>query len=210
MKSLCLTIRRLLEAHDDFCQLKAAQFLTLFLVYPAPSSSDVPDFVLGRLLSFISALIQSAGGNTSNGAPRIGGTTLAPPSAQAGFAEGNGADVGIQLLQALLRSRHYRLLVWEDEVHKQGDLKEDQSQTEGDRTAILTGLRTILQTSLVPRASSSAGNSGTSTPNPSGQAPQSSGATTPAGGVGVQMIYQVVFCLWLLSFDEEIASQLNV
>lgn len=221
-------LMKMLEVQDDFCQLKAAQLLTLLLVYPAKHEDAAPSHVLDRLLTFLSAMINSgAGSGASAPSSAPGAGVLRPPIAQAGYAEGNGADVGIQLLEALLRSKQYRMLVWEDEMRKIGhkvdeDGESDSSDkpTASEQKSLLSGLRSILMASLATKGrQQSASQSGTSTPSqsqssqatrvaePTGTA---SGSRTPVGSVGVQLVYQVVFCLWLFSFEEEIASELNV
>lgn len=224
---------KMLEVQDDFSQLKAAQLLTLLLVYPTDlESKKIPSHVFERLLTFLSALINSgaASGDTArSSAPGSG--TLRPPLQQGGYAEGNGSDVGIQLLEALLRSKRYRNLVWQDEVRKIGmtngkDADEDDDEDKdhvaaSEYESIIAGLRAILSYSLVPKSSGqqSLSQSGTSTPNTQTNSSQttrvpdnksSSGSRTPTGNVGVQMVYQVVFCLWLFSFDEDAASELNI
>lgn len=222
---------RLLDTQDDFCQLKAAQFITLLLVSPSSKQSTTPSYVLDRQLAFISSLVHSggSGAGASNWRGTPGSGALAPPSAQGGFAEGNGASLGLQLFEALLRSVYFRQLVWDDEMRKIGDEpSKTQSGEQGsdapeaeqasERKSLIAGLRAILASTLVPRSNVSAlsgqdagSSSGTSTPTPgsrqSGAA--ASGAQTPIGTVGVQMVYQVAFCFWLLSFDQEIAAQLN-
>lgn len=229
---------KMLEVQDDFSQLKAAQLLTLLLAYPTDlESKSIPSHVLERLLTFLSALINSgaaSGDSARSSAPGSG--TLRPPLQQGGYAEGNGSDVGIQLLEALLRSKRYRNLVWQDEIRKIGmtsgkDTKKDDQEEEEEQgedhvaaseyQSILAGLRAILYQSLVPKGSGqqSHSQSGTSTPNTqttSSQATRvpdhksSSGSRTPTGNVGVQMVYQAVFCLWLFSFDEDAAAEMNV
>jgi len=225
---------KMLEVQDDFSQLKAAQLLTLLLVYPTDlESKSIPSHVLDRLLTFLSALINSgaaSGDSARSSAPGSG--ALRPPSQQGGYAEGNGSDVGIQLLEALLRSKRYRHLVWQDEIRKIGmtnskDVGEDEDKQDKDHVtaseyeSIIAGLRAILSYSLVPKSSGQQSHtqSGSSTPNTQTNSSQatrvpdnksSSGSRTPVGNVGVQTVYQVVFCLWLFSFDEDAASELNI
>lgn len=207
-----------MDVKDDFSQLKAAQFLTLLLVSDA--HTEPPAEVLPRLLSFLSSLVNSGVPQASPAAMAPGSGVLAPPQAQGGFAEGNGADVAIQLLEALLRNNKYRKLVWNDEIRKMGETAKDDGENGGDEMTIIVGLRSILRASATPASRAA---SGTSTPNTGAASVSSSsstaatlvagvptrGPTSMGGGVGVQMVYQVVFCIWLLSFDDAIAAQLN-
>lgn len=217
-----------MDVKDDFSQLKSAQFLTLLLV--SDSSVEPPADVLPRLLSLLSSLVNSGAPQASLAAMVPGAGVLSPPQSQGGFAEGNGADVAIQLLEALLRNTKYRKLVWNEEIRKLSETAKDDTEISGGETmTIIVGLRSILRASATP---ASRGPSGTSTPSngsstaASGVGSSSSsmqsgatlvaagassrgGPTSMGGGVGVQMVYQVVFCIWLLSFDDNIAGQLN-
>jgi V-type H+-transporting ATPase subunit H len=215
---------KLIEAQDEFCQLKAAQFLTLALTSKRPEDvAEPPPHVLDRLLSFLAALINTGvpgGAHAYTTLPGAG--ALRPPTAQGGYAEGNGADVAIQLLEALLRSKQYRSMFWVDELRKIGHASDTQGKSTdakedgqaGDMTSVLYGLRSILMASLIGKSSRSTTHSGTSTPATSVQTgsttlASASGSRTPAGSVGVQLVYQVVFCFWLLSFETDIAAELN-
>jgi len=156
-----------------------------------------------------------------------------------GYAEGNGPDIGIQLLEALLRTQEYRTEVWKDDLKKMGTIQpsEGDSETEsGAGQGLIGGLISILRIGLQNSSSSaftsknsSAVNSGANTPrNGATTATSSSGssngngnALAPPGGssgnrtpgiqglAGPQMQYQCIFCLWLLTFNEEIAAELN-
>jgi len=210
--------------------MKSAQFLTLLLVSPSTSSKisssiiSSPPAVLSKLLSFLSSSIS---------------LVAASDPSPSGYAEGNGPDIGIQLLEALLRTQEYRTEVWKDDLKKMGTIQpsEGDSETEsGAGQGLIGGLISILRIGLQNSSSSaftsknsSAVNSGANTPrNGATTATSSSGssngngnALAPPGGssgnrtpgiqglAGPQMQYQCIFCLWLLTFNEEIAAELN-
>lgn len=220
--------QRLLDAQDEFVQLKSAQFLILLLL--KDRASTAPPQALQRISSFLSAIINAPFSSSSSS----GGDSLAPSAAS--YADGNGADVGVQLFESLLRNPKYRRLIWEQEVKQMGepqgqDEQQQQQQGQASRESIINGLLNILRTSVANGSSgASAGPasnaaSGSATPNGSrngsaapnasssagGATQPSSGARTPAGqNVGPQMQYQAIFCLWLLTFDEDVAENFNV
>jgi len=164
---------RLLDLSDDFAQVKAATVLTALLVSPATSAATTPpSSVTLRLLSFLAALL-------NNGAPRNASSGVG------GFADGNGTDIAIQLLQALLRNHRLRAVVWKEELRLAS-----QSQ-EGHADGSIKALASILRQSQAP------------------QSQDSNGTATPSGAVGPQMVYHAVFSIWLLSFDKDIAEDLN-
>lgn len=231
--SLSLFIR-LLETSDPFVQLKSAQFLTLLLVSPTSSSKSSssiissPPSVLSKLLTFLTSSIS---------------LTAASDPSPSGYAEGNGPDIGIQLLEALLRTQEYREEVWKDDLKKMGIVPSkpeegNESITTESSHGLIGGLVQILRTGLQNSSSSSStsafnskNNSGANTPrngtngNSSSSSSSSgnnassalappaiaSGTRTPGaqGLAGPQMQYQCIFCLWLLTFNEEIAAELN-
>lgn len=94
--------------------MKSAQFLTLLLVSPSTSSKisssiiSSPPAVLSKLLSFLSSSIS---------------LVAASDPSPSGYAEGNGPDIGIQLLEALLRTQEYRTEVWKDDLKKMGTIQ---------------------------------------------------------------------------------------
>lgn len=226
---------RVLDVADDFAQLKAAQFLTLLLVAPNTSHSSTlttaPTSVITRLLTFLSKLINST---TSSGdsAPAAGAGLLRPPTSGDIYADGNGADIAIQLLESLLRTQQFRREVWKDEMRRQSETptteekevkkndedkenEEDETQKKnikhGQSPGLIRGLVYILQAALVaPQGAQS------STPTSSnGNDEQGEGSSSRGSGnaksspVTPQMQYQVIFCFWLLSFSESISEDIN-
>ncbi|KAE8232987.1 hypothetical protein CF326_g1976 [Tilletia indica] len=227
---------KLLQVQDDFVQMKAAQYLTLLIV-SSPRHETASPRIVQTLLDFLTALINT-GASPKDASASVG----------TDYAEGNGADIGIQLLESLLRSQTYRAKVWEDEQRRQSVIlnNEGEGQTTANRVApsALKGLVNILVNSQIASYGSSAAGSGTATPSrsgPSGSSSSSSSAaaqsstttqqqqagsgssslTAPSSngqaGVGVaanlspaQAQYQVILCFWLLSFDADVAAQLNV
>ncbi|KAK0545933.1 H(+)-transporting V1 sector ATPase subunit H [Tilletia horrida] len=218
---------KLLQVQDDFVQVRAAQYLTL-LILSAPKDNPPSQRILDTLFDFLTALIN---------------TGASPQAASSGtdYAEGNGADIAIQLLEALLRSQIYRAKVWADEQRRQGSLiaaSGEGAQVEGQQAnrhvqpSMLKGLINILINSQIASygSNSSVPASGSATPGSSSAAAESSSSSalqTPslaaltngqgASGIGVavnlsaaQAQYQVILSFWLLSFDPEIAANLNV
>lgn len=234
-------------------QLKAAQLLTLFLVVPRNSASSTlttaPRNVLSRLLGFLSSLVNATHPSDSNpSGSSAGAGLLRAVAAPNDYADGNGADIAIQLLESLLKARQFRQAVWKDESRRQGvvpstetktadvdDANEDQQQNDNDdddeegndentdesngqdsktktvklgqTPGLIRGLVYVLQNGLVAPQGSAAGQS--SSQRQESDSPSSSGQRTPTVAVSHQMQYQVIFCFWLLSFDEDIASEIN-
>lgn len=223
---------KLLDVGDDFVQMKAAQFLTLLLVYSGSKSGqpEAPRGVLERLLTFLSSLLRGA---SSKGAGRGAGANASPASRRTSpdFAEGNGPEIALVLLEALLRTQKYRQEAWEYDVAKMGevhqstkakDTKDDddeEGQNEDVDRGFLSELTQILRLSNAP-----AGGSSFNSPAGSGSATPSRGTTssvastlvagantaTNSSRAGTQLIYQVVLCFWLLSFNPDIAAEINV
>ncbi|KAK0531643.1 H(+)-transporting V1 sector ATPase subunit H [Tilletia horrida] len=239
---------KLLAVQDDFVQVKAAQYLTLLIVSNPRTELPSPK-ILDTLFDFLTALINT--GASPQAASASVGTD---------YAEGNGADIGIQLLEALLRSQTYRARVWEDEQRRQAALvpspssEQEQQQGNGSTAAagktvgpsMLKGLVNILVNAQLAAygssGSASGAGSGTATPiavgGKSGAGSSSASSSTAAAGasssssstlnvpsaagngpngVGVavnlsaaQAQYQVILSFWLLSFDADIAANLNV
>lgn len=249
---------RLLDIQDDFAQLKAAQFLSLLLVCPTNSASSTlttaPTAVISRLLTFLSSLINS----TASPSNAAAGSGLLHPPSSVGYADGNGADIAIQLLEALLRTRQFRREVWKDEMRKQGqepkeeeeevkkskddDDEDDDKQTKkvkhGQVPGLIRGLIYILQAALVAPQGSGSGNAtpqyppreGGSSSSSSNNNNRNNGSSSnnsnsnsrrndnnedasdrraPSAPISPQIQYQVIFCFWLLSFDESIAADIN-
>lgn len=136
-----------------------------------------------------------------------------------------------ELVESLVQNKERRREIWNAEMKqmnevpekgKGSDEEDDNNSKDGDddpkankdHMLPLTGLKTILASSISPKQSSSQQNSsrsqsGTSTPSRS-TTQQSGGSRTPMEDlVSVQMIYQAAFCFWLFSFDNEIAAELN-
>lgn len=238
---------KLLDVPDDFVQMKSAQFLTLLLVFSATHSGQPspPSSVLPRLLTFLSSSLRGASSNpSSNGSGRAQtGANASPASRRMSpdFAEGNGPEIALVLLQALLRTQKYREQAWEYDVAKMGqvpssstgkakavsddddDESAQQQQSEDVDRGFLSELAHILRLGNAPAGGSSF-NSSANSPAGSGSATPSrqttaSGASTLVAGAstganstraGTQLIYQVVLCFWLLSFNKDIAAELNV
>lgn len=241
---------KLLDVPDDFVQMKSAQFLTLLLVFSASHSDQPspPSSVLPRLLTFLSSLLRGA--STKPGANGSGrsqpGANASPASRRMSpdFAEGNGPEIALVLLEALLRTQKYREQAWEYDVAKMGQVpssgsgkgkatsnedddenaqQQQQQQSEDVDRGFLSELAHILRLGNAPAGASSFSSSANS-PNGSGSATPSrqttaSGASTLVAGAntgtnstraGTQLIYQVVLCFWLLSFNKDIAAELNV
>ncbi|KDN52585.1 ARM repeat-containing protein [Tilletiaria anomala UBC 951] len=222
---------KLLDAQDEFVQLKSAQFLVLLLI--SDKTDSAPSAALPRLTTFLSTLINAHPLSSSSSS-----STLAPPNmSAAGYAEGNGADIAIQLFESLLRSPKHRRQIWEEELRVQGQeapdkLTDKDSTLELKRDSLIYGLLNLLRTSSsagnsVASAAGSKPGSGTATPSRAGRngtvgevlvagsttaaAATASGTRTPVSGqVGPQLQYQSIFCLWLLSFDDEVAEKLNI
>ncbi|CEH12241.1 Vacuolar H-ATPase V1 sector, subunit H [Ceraceosorus bombacis] len=199
---------KLLDVTDDFVQLKAAHILTLLLLSPSKSSATKPpQHAIERLLDFLSLLINTGGasGAAALHPSRAGNGVLAPPSATTGYAEGNGADVAIQLLQALLRDGALRQQVWSRDVERLGEVPsasasasasdDDGGGAPHQTPGIISGLTSILRATLV----GSGEKSGSATPG-----------STSSSSISAQTTYQVIFSLWLLTFAKDIASALNV
>ncbi|TKY88153.1 hypothetical protein EX895_002863 [Sporisorium graminicola] len=242
---------KLLDVPDDFVQMKSAQFLTLLLVFSATHSEQPspPASVLPRLLTFLSSLLRGANsksGANNSGRAQSGNSNASPASRRMSpdFAEGNGPEIALVLLEALLRTQKYREQAWDFDVAKMGQTasstsgkakavneedgdseqqqQQQQQQDDVDR-GFLSELAHILRLSNVP-ASGSSFNSSATSPAGSGsatpsRAPASSAASTLVAGAnngtnttraGTQLIYQVVLCFWLLSFNKDIAAELNV
>ncbi len=235
--------------------MKSAQFLTLLLVFSASHSSqpDPPASVLPRLLTFLSSSLKAA--SSKNGAALSGrsqsnannnnnnNNNASPATRRASpdFAEGNGPEIALVLLEALLRTQKYREQTWEYDVAKMGeappsntgkakaadndDDDDESQQQQADQVdrGILSELAHILRLSNAPAGGSSF-NSSANSPAGSGSATPSrttgsSAASTLVVGAnngtnttraGTQLIYQVVLSFWLLSFNKDIASELNV
>ncbi|KAJ1021655.1 hypothetical protein NDA16_003791 [Ustilago loliicola] len=239
---------KLLDVPDDFVQMKSAQFLTLLLVFSASHSDQPspPDSVLPRLLTFLSSSLKAAsakpnggngGGNNARNQPsnNNNNNNSSPASRRSSpdFAEGNGPEIALVLLEGLLRTQKYRQEAWEYDVSRMGqapssssgkakavsDSDEDQSQQqENVDRGFLSELAHILRLSNVPVSSNfnSPAGSGSATPSRSTTTSSSAAATLVAGAnngtnrAGIQIIYQTVLCFWLLSFHSEIAAELNV
>lgn len=239
---------KLLDVPDDFVQMKSAQFLTLLLVFSAPHSDQPspPASVLPRLLTFLSSLLRGAStkpGTNGSGRPQTG-ANASPASRRTSpdFAEGNGPEIALVLLEALLRTQQYRQEAWEYAVAKMGqappsssgkakasnddeddDNAKQQQSDEAVDHGFLAELAHILRLGNAPAGGSSFNSSATS-PSGSGSATPSrqttsSGASTLVVGAntganstraGTQLIYQGVLCFWLLSFNKDIAAELNV
>ena len=236
---------KLLDVPDDFVQMKSAQFLTLLLVFSATHSSqpNPPASVLPRLLTFLSSLLRGASTKAAGSASSRSqtGASSSPASRRMSpdFAEGNGPEIALVLLEALLRTQKYRREAWEYEVDKMGEVpstsgkakavndddekQQQQQQQEDIDRGFLSELAHILRLSNVPAGGSSFNSSvnspaGSGAATPSRQTASSAASTLVAGAnngnqnsrAGTQLIYQVVLCFWLLSFSKEIASELNV
>lgn len=216
---LCKADLLLKSAHDNSAHTFASPPFSAPSNGSTPSSASPPAPVVARLLSFLSVLINSQDG------PIAPGQTHASE-----FAEGNGADVGIQCLEALLRSHQYRRTVWDDELARMGTLPAQGASTNGSEAesgdatpkdapppehaqeqGLIRGLISILRNSVAPGAAR--GGSGAASPGTGALTPASgsgSGSRTPADKAGPQMQYQVGFCIWLLTFDEQIAAEINL
>lgn len=238
-----LPIPRLLSISDDFAQLKAAHFITLLLVAPHTSHSstltrNATQDVLSKLLSFLASLIntgtvksksdndaeengRNAASSSSSPARRPGSGALAVNPSPDAYADGNGADIAIQLLEALLRTQHFRRFVWKDEMKRQSNAGSHENTDDGASPGVIRGLVYILQNAIVaPNGKKGAedddskdrddrkdnGNSPSSSSSSSSSPSSSSQRQRP---VTFQTQYEVIFCLWLLSFDPQISSQLN-
>lgn len=243
---------KLLDVPDDFVQIKSAQFLTLLLVFSASHSDqpNPPGSVLPRLLTFLSSSLKAASVKPNNGGNGGGGdntrnqssgnnnnnnsnnASSSPASRRSSpdFAEGNGPEIALVLLEALLRTQKYRQEAWEYDVGRMGqtplssgkakavsDSDQDQEESEDIDRGFLSELAHILRLSNVPASSSfnSPAGSGSATPSRSGIASSAAstlvaGATNATNRAGTQIIYQTVLCFWLLSFHPEIAAELNV
>lgn len=234
---------KLLDVPDDFVQMKSAQFLTLLLVFSATRSDqpNPPSSVLPRLLTFLSSLLRGASNKASanpNARPQTGANS-SPASRRTSpdFAEGNGPEIALVLLEALLRTQKYREQAWQYDVAKMGEASsssgkakavhddddddesaQQQQQEDVDR-GFLSELAHILRLSHVPAGGSSFNSpAGSGSATPSRQTGSSAASTLVAGAsngisssrAGTQLIYQVVLCFWLLSFHKDIASELNV
>ncbi|PWN49897.1 ARM repeat-containing protein [Violaceomyces palustris] len=216
---------KLLEVQDDFVQLRSAHFLTLLLVYSASKSSrpSPPPNVLPRLLEFLVSLLEPAHSDRSQVSGQTSSTSGSiPRRATSDFAEGNGPDISLVLLEALLRSQKYRQIVWAEEI---GRLEGDSKKVSEERSnGLIPNLVQILRQSLLPSGSAlpslsvspsgSKPGSGSATPSTQTTAATSStlvplsvqGSSTRAS---TQITYQATLVLWLLSFDKEIAEGIN-
>lgn len=237
---------KLLDVPDDFVQMKSAQFLTLLLVFSATHSSqpDPPSSVLPRLLTFLSSLLRGASTKPNGAAVGARNPPAANPSPASrrmspDFAEGNGPEIALVLLEALLRTQKYREQAYDYDVAKMGEAPStsgkakavhddddgsgSQQQHEDVDRGFLSELAQILRTSNVPATGSSFNSSvnspaGSGSATPSRQNSSSVASTLVASAnngtnttrAGTQLIYQVVLCFWLLSFHKDIASELNV
>lgn len=98
-----------------------------------------------------------------------------------------------------------------------GDKDKTNATSGGQRSGLIRGLVYILQNALVaPHGSSGSNNSSGSTSSASStrsqSQPQQGSSSDNNGGsnpVPAQMQYEVVFCFWLLSFDDHIAAEIN-
>ncbi|KAN0062919.1 H(+)-transporting V1 sector ATPase subunit H [Thecaphora frezii] len=235
---------KLLDVPDDFVQLKAAHFLILLLVFSASRSSQpkAPASVLSRLLSFLATLLQSATqpqqqqsstqSSGGSGDANDAGASSAARSLSPDYAEGNGPEIALVLLEALLRAQAYRKEVWREEVRRLGlvshkkDSDDQQAAATASQQGLLPELVHMLRHSTV--RPDSAKNSHATTPSGSGATTPSrttatSAASTLVAGAltngrgsssseraSTQLVYQIVLILWLLSFDAEIAGEINV
>lgn len=221
-------LTKLLDVADDFVQLKAAHLLTLLLVAPSNStaifSTKAPDSVLFRLLVFLRSIVNARPYRP----PGVGAGPLRQSKPPDNYAEGNGVDISIQLLESLLRTQKFRSRVWYDDIaQQQPHSRTDGSDSDDDasqRAGIICGLMYILQNALVaPQGTSPRRESSLSKQKQ--HEPSSSSSTTSAvtfslssnpnsqsqgtNPVSAQMQYQVIFCFWLLSFNANIAADLN-
>ncbi|SPO39605.1 related to vacuolar ATP synthase subunit H [Pseudozyma flocculosa] len=174
------------------------------------------------------------------GAPSPAARRLSPD-----YAEGNGPEIALVLLEALLRAHSYRKEVWREEVRRlgnasstkaggdgsEGDHGDDAAAAAGSERGLLPELVHMLRFSMV--RPDSARNSNFASPAGSGATTPSrhttattatsaastlvAGALTNNGSSGssserasTQLVYQIVLCLWLLSFDDDIAAEINV
>ncbi|KAL9933655.1 hypothetical protein V8E36_007313 [Tilletia maclaganii] len=170
---------KLLQVQDDFVQMKAAQYLTLLIVSSPRNSPPAPK-ILNTLFDFLTSLINTGASPTA-----------ASASVGTDYAEGNGADIGIQLLESLLRSQKYRAEVWEDEQRRQSDLVPAAESSENGngngassstaappakkvRPSMLKGLVNILVNSQLVSYGSSAAGSGAAEPGANGKGTASS------------------------------------
>lgn len=169
-----------MDAQDEFVQIKAAQFLLLLLV---SGTAKAPSHILPRLVDYLSTLIQSAAEESGVAAYLIG----------TGYADGNALDLGTQLLIALLRNSSLRSQFW-------AIVLEDRS--EGTGTPIISKLLDILASTV----SASSPPSGATSLAAGGS---SGGRGTNQGGLVSQYQYQIILNFWLLSFDKQIAANLN-
>ncbi|SJX65557.1 related to vacuolar ATP synthase subunit H [Sporisorium reilianum f. sp. reilianum] len=240
---------KLLDVPDDFVQMKSAQFLTLLLVFSAQHSEqpNPPSAVLPRLLTFLSSLLRGASSKSGANASGRASTNNASPASRRmspDFAEGNGPEIALVLLEALLRTQKYREQAWDYDVAKMGQApssasgkakavteedgdneqqQQQQQQQEDVDRGFLSELSHILRLSNVPAGGSSFNSSanspaGSGSATPSRQTATSAASTLVAGAnngtnttrAGTQLIYQVVLCFWLLSFNKDIAAELNV
>ncbi|EST08308.1 ATPase, V1 complex, subunit H [Kalmanozyma brasiliensis GHG001] len=238
---------KLLDVPDDFVQMKSAQFLTLLLVFSAShlEQPKPPSSVLPRLLTFLSSLLRGASQKpSSNSSGRGANASPAARRTSPDFAEGNGPEIALVLLESLLRTQKYREEAWEIDVAKMGQAqsstgkgksskKNDDDDSDGDNDdqeqqhedvdrGFLSELAYILRLSNAPAggpsflSSNSPAGSGSATP--SRQTTSSNASTLVVGAnngtnttrAGTQLVYQVVLCLWLLSFNADIAAELNV
>ncbi|PWY99308.1 ARM repeat-containing protein [Testicularia cyperi] len=179
----------------------------------------------------------------ANRAPSTAGSSASSRRASPDYAEGNGPEIALVLLESLLRTQSYRELVWDAEVAKMGTAargdteggsdndKEDDAlqQADVDR-GLFSELAHILRLSTLPSSASSNFTSSLNSPAGSGSATPSrqtasSGASTLVAGIlgngngngngsaaraGTQLVYQAVLCFWLLSFNRDIAADVNV
>ncbi|SPO31233.1 related to vacuolar ATP synthase subunit H [Ustilago trichophora] len=191
---------KLLDVPDDFVQMKSAQFLTLLLVFSATHSDqpNPPSSVLPRLLAFLSSLLRGAsskaGANASQRSQTAANSSPASRRMSPDFAEGNGPEIALVLLEALLRTQKYREEAWEYDVAKMGEApstsgkakavndedeensqqqqQQQQQQAEGVDRGFLSELAHILRLSNVPAGGSSF--------NSSVNSPAGSGSATPS------------------------------
>lgn len=235
---------KLLDVPDDFVQMKSAHFLTLLLIGSTSNHSmpDPPKPLLARLLSFLSSLLRGASQKMQSPqhqqSSRDASSSATPAFRRAspGFAEGNGPEIALILLEALLRVQTLREQIWQAEVQTMGATKPSQDQKHSDNGSdessnnadadrgVLPELTQILRLSNIPSGSAfnssvnSPEGSGSVTPSRSGAA--SSSASTLVASVmnnangasraSTQLVYQTILCFWLLTFRSEIAEEINI
>lgn len=181
-----------------------------------------------RLISFLTSLLLAATTKAPEQGSSNGGASPAARRLSPDYAEGNGPEIALVLLESLLRAQLFRKQVWREEVKRLGDVSnkkvgdDEDAATVGSEQGLIPELVQMLRLSLVPAGSafSSSANSpagsGATTPSRLTTA-TSSASTLIAGGASAgasrattQLVYQIVLSLWLLSFDDDIAEEINV